>query len=421
MKKKAALRKKQGRKQPVRRLVREQEIGLLGQALRKLGGAGGTALGGMFGLPIAGGAAGHSLGAAVSRWLGSGDYSVSTNSIVNRVQRGSNSIPSMHKNDQSIVVSHKEYLGEVRSNQTFTVNQSFPINPGVNTTFPWLSLVASRFQEYRMKGMVFHYVPSSGSAISGTNNALGTVMMQTSYRSNDTAPASKVEMLNEYWSSESVPSEPFAHPIECNPAENPFNVQYVRTGLVPTGDNQLIYDLGVTHIATSGQQASNVVLGDLWVSYEVELKKPLIDSNATDSVPYYQANFTAPTQAAWFSGGAGTNVGNLAITTNGANTLIFPKGSTGSWGVLYRFVASTVYTVVNFSTLPTLTNCTPAPLAEAFTQSSAVGDLGSNTDSAWYYTTIQISDPSVVATVQLPSSTVTGASTRGTLHVLKLS
>ena len=42
-----------------------------------------------------------------------------------------------------------------------------------------------------------------------------------------------------------------------------------------------MYDLGVTHVAVSGQQANDVVLGDLWVTYEVELKKPILYSNVT--------------------------------------------------------------------------------------------------------------------------------------------
>jgi len=88
------------------------------------------------GMPMAGSAAGSSLGAAVSKWLGAGDYSVGSNTIVTSSLKGSNGIPDMHRNDQSVVIRHKEYLGEVRSNTTFTVNQSFELNPGISTTFP---------------------------------------------------------------------------------------------------------------------------------------------------------------------------------------------------------------------------------------------------------------------------------------------
>jgi hypothetical protein len=187
----------------------------------------------------------------------------------------------MHKNDQSVIVRHKEFIGEVTSSIDYNVQYQLELNPGVAATFPWLSNIAKNYQEYRFKGVIFHYVPTSGSAIASTNNALGSVMMQTSYRATDAAPDTKREILNEYWSTETVPSETTCHPIECNPAENPFNVQYVRQTVVPTGDNLLLYDLGRTYIATSGQQSNGVVLGDLWVTYEVELKKPTLYSNVT--------------------------------------------------------------------------------------------------------------------------------------------
>jgi len=170
--------------------------------------------------------------------------------------------------------------------------------------------LAANFQEYRFRGIVFHYVPSSGNAVSSTNPALGTVMFQTSYRASDTAPTSKLELLNEYWASENVPNEPFCHPIECDPKENPFNIQYVRTGDVPTGDSRLMYDLGVTHVAVQGMQTTGNIVGDVWVTYEVELKKPIISSNATASVNY----------AAYDLSGSITSA-NLWGTTHAPSTL----------------------------------------------------------------------------------------------------
>nr|UNI73866.1 MAG: coat protein [brine shrimp noda-like virus 1] len=257
---------------------RQQEMTRLGQALRSLGGLGGGVAGGIFGMPSSGAATGSSLGAALSKWLGSGDYQVSSNSMVSSM-KASGSIPLMHKNDQSIVVRHKEFIGEIKSSVDYKVQYSLELNPGVAATFPWLSNIAKNYQEYRFKGVIFHYVPTSGSAVASTNNALGSVMMQTSYRATDTPPDTKREILNEYWSTETAPFESTCHPIECNPAENPFNVQYVRQTSVPAGDNLLLYDLGRTFIATSGQQIDDVILGDLWITYEVELKKPTLYSN----------------------------------------------------------------------------------------------------------------------------------------------
>lgn len=308
-----------------------QEMTRLGAALRALGSMGGAAAGGLFGMPAAGTGVGHSLGGALSKWLGSGDYTVGTNSIV-RQMKSSQSIPMMHNDGQSITVRHKEYLGEIPGTTGYTVFDSFGLNPGNSRTFPWLSRIASNFQEYKFKGVVFHYIPTSGNAVAGTGAPLGSVMIQTSYRATDTAPTSKLEMLNEYNSSEAVPSETFAHPVECDPKENPFNIQYVRNGAVPEGDSTMMYDLGTTYVATSGQ-AGTTILGDLWVTYEVELKKPLLTSNVTsDGKAGYLTFNTPPTTGSFFTGVPVTG-GNVAITATG-KTITMPRGSVGDWILL---------------------------------------------------------------------------------------
>ena len=284
-------------------------------------------------MPAAGSGVGTSLGAALSKWLGSGDYTVGSNSIVQRAVKGSDSVPYMHNNGQTVVIRHKEFIGEISGSTSFVVRDSFILNPGNSRTFPWLSSIATGFQEYRFKGIVFHYVPSSGSAVSGTNAALGTVMMQTSCRANDAPPASKVELLNEFWSSEAIPSEPFCHPIECDPKENPFNVMYVRSGEIPGVDSQLLYDLGTTHVCVSGQQASNNVLGDLWVTYEVELKKPIVSSNVTPRNQIYSAEWVGSTVtgSSWFNG-AYVEAPNSSLNVTATGRVVtFPKGAVGTW------------------------------------------------------------------------------------------
>lgn len=326
----------------------KDELTRLGAALRSLGGLGGRALGTMVGYGDAGASAGSGLGAAVSRWLGSGDYTVSANSIV---QRAGSGVPMMHKTGQTVTVRHREYLGEVRSSTSFLVRNAFELNPGSRETFPWLSGVAGQFQEYSIKGMVFHYVPSSGSAVASTNNALGTVMLQTSYRATDVQPVSKVEMLNEFWSSESAPMNEFCHPIECDPKENPFNIHYVRTGNVSAAENVLMYDLGRTFLAVSGQQANDVVLGDLWVTYEVELKKPVV-LNATSSNIRTALITGTNLQMGYNSVQASTFEGSFALTP-GSTGIGFPVGTTGSF-----LIAITYFGVTSFSqAAPTFLRC----------------------------------------------------------------
>lgn len=308
----------------------------IGRLIRAAGNAGGSYLGGLFGHADLGGATGHQLGAMASRWLGFGDYQVARNSILTK---SADSVPYMHKADQSIVLRHREFVGTVTSTQNFTVQYQLPLNPGM-TTFPWLASIAAKFQEYKFRGAVFHYIPASGAAISGTNSALGTIMMQTTYRASDSAPASKVEMLNEYCANEVVPSESAIHPIECDPKQNPFSVQYVRTASVPSGESVLNYDLGKTFLATQGQQADGNYLGDLWVTYEIELSKPTYSSNVTAS-PLTTLVATGATTSNYFTT-PGAIVNDIGVIFSGF-TITFPA-FTGS-----RFALSTFFSDSNVS------------------------------------------------------------------------
>jgi len=316
-----------------------QEVTAIGRALRVLGGAGGSALGAMYGHPSAGAAAGTGLGAALSRWLGQGDYTVRSNSLVNNL-RADGSIPSMHRNDQTIVVRHKEFIGELTGSTTFTNKFSLPINPGIATTFPWLSTVAAQYSEYRVRGMVYHYVPTSGMSVASTNPALGSVMFQTSYRANEAAPVNKVEMMNEYWATEGRPCDEICHPIECDPKENPFNIQYVRTGPLAASDNILMYDLGTTRVCTTGNTTSNAVLGDLWVTYEIELKKPRVTSLDTTLARSLTSSGTAADTIFLF-GSTHTDQTTIpgAVVSNG--NITFPGTLAGDYLVVVSYTGLT--------------------------------------------------------------------------------
>lgn len=385
---------------------KKQEVTRLGAALRLLGGLGGQAVGGLFGQPSSGGAVGTSLGASVSRWLGSGDYVVAENSIVQRVQRGSDAIPMMHTEGQTIVVRHKEFVSEIRGSTAFRQTRFFPLQPGDSNTFPWLSTLASKFQQYRVKGMVFHYVPTSGFAVSGTNPALGSVMMQTSYRSNDNGPLSKVEMMNEYWASEASPAESFCHPIECSPKENPFSIHYVRTNPVPASDSPLMYDLGTTYVATSGMPATDNVVGDLWVTYEIELSKPVVVSSVSDDTLTNFLNFTSPVPANWFATASATS-GNLGAV-GAVNTITFPIGETGTFLITIDIAAATVFTAGDLSGTPSFTNCTAAAVDAAGLTYYRTVATASSVSRLTYVCGVTISDPSVVASVTMPAGAWTG-------------
>lgn len=215
---------------------------------------------------------GGKLGHLVEKVTGFGDYQVNQNSIM----KGGMSPPQIVNSVDtgSVIIRHREYIGDITATQLFTV-RSYTINPGLAETFPWLSTIANSFEQYRLRGVLFEFQSTSSDALlsTSTSTALGTVAMMTDYDVADEAPTSKRQMLNSLFSCSKKPSETFIHPIECKKAISAQSIMYTRGAAVPTGFDARLYDFARFNIATEGMQANGGVLGELWVTYEMEFFK----------------------------------------------------------------------------------------------------------------------------------------------------
>jgi hypothetical protein len=210
-------------------------------------------------------------------WGGSGAYKIKTNSLF----KTGSQVPIMHSSDTSIRFCHREYLGEISSSVAYARQKSYSVNPGLATSFPFLAGIASHFQEYRFNGLIYHFKSTGATAlVNGTNTAMGSIMMVAQYRADAALPSGKLELLNEAWSEECKTSDDMNLYIECDPRENPLGIQYIRTeSNVANAQDQKFYDLCSITVASNGSQGANVV-GEMWVSYDVSLKKPCIANAA---------------------------------------------------------------------------------------------------------------------------------------------
>lgn len=230
--------------------------------LHSLGQAAGTFLGG----PV-GGQLGLAAGKLISRITGFGDYKVSKNSITM-----GNSVPTFLTKDGGMEMCHREFLFDVVGSTGF-VNRSVALNPGLLESFPFASAIAANFEEYSLEGLVFEYRPSSGSAVSSSSSALGVVVMATDYDATNPPFANKQQMESYQFSTSTVPFTGCLHPVECARSLNVLGSQFVRTGPAPLGSDLRLFDMGNFQIATVGMQSSYVV-GELWVTYDLRLRKP---------------------------------------------------------------------------------------------------------------------------------------------------
>lgn len=285
-----------------------------------------------------GGYLGHGIQGVVKALTGFGDYKVAGNSLMSGPLGGNPPIIRNSRNN-GIIVRHREYLADVFAATSFTTN-TYPINPGLIQSFPWLQQQADSFEQYKFRGLVFEFKSMSSDAVLATSasSALGTVIMSTQYNVLDEVFTDKRTMENYEYANSTKPSLSMLHPIECKMSQTTVSELYVRTGIVSAGDLRL-YDLGNFVIAVQGMQnaAANQVIGELWCTYEVEFFKPklLVGGGALLSDHYYGAGANLFSTVAQYgiSGTmvqrSGSNLGTVlqlpGIAPYAANAIVFPR------------------------------------------------------------------------------------------------
>jgi len=235
-------------------------------------------------------------------------------------------VPYMHGTATAFRIKHREYIGDVIGKQDFE-NSTFIVNPENATTFPWLSSIAGSFEQYRFKGLCFEYVPTCGDALSASDNALGTVILAMNYNAADTAAATKSELMQQMWARSGKPSVPHLMPVECASVHTPSTPLYTSPS-DPAGYDPRLYNMGFLQVGVQGMQVDDINVGELWVTYDVELYKPQNIPAAQGGV----AHFTGTTGASSLVTMFPTETENEISISLASNNLIF--GLSGDYTVI---------------------------------------------------------------------------------------
>jgi len=317
----------------------------LGGALGSLAGPAGTALG-----TFLGGKLGH----LAEQITGFGDYKVANNSIMKGGMTPPQVVNSMNKG--GYIIRHREYIADISPSVAFAI-QTIPLNPGLASSFPWLSQIAASFEEYKWRGLLFEFKSTSSDAIlsAGTSTALGAVMMATQY--NCLAPpfADKRTMENYEFANSEKPSVSFIHPVECKASVTPLTKLYVRSGAIPANSDQRLYDLGEFNLATAGMQNGNGVIGELWATYEIELYKNKYNPiDLTDHFTNLNLGLAAATPLGQDQAAAGN--GSSLGGRIGSNTYFFPPAVSNGFYMFNWTYEGAVGAAVVYPSLG-ITNC----------------------------------------------------------------
>jgi len=280
------------------------------------------------------------LGSALRTITGSGDYHFTPSSLVHG-NMGTGQAPSFGRTQ--FRMRRRELIGTVVSSPTageFDIS-TFRVNPGIASTFPWLSGIANNFESWKPHGIALEFVSSSGDAVGSTNTALGTVILAPQYNPYGNDPTDRLTLEGFPGAQSCVPASNLLLGLECRPKDRQATSLLIRNSNVNTASfgssSDSLFDLCDVFVATVGCQGTSVTLGELWLTYDIELFNPVVPT----VLPFNQ----------WLHIEGG---GNLPATQ------LFNADQTGSQGTYRPLLPSDASGVIvpNSSTL-TLNNVTP--------------------------------------------------------------
>lgn len=289
---------------------------------------------------------------------------------------------------KSTRIVHRELIASVVGSSAFVVANTFPLNPGMALTFPWLSRQAEGWEQYVFRRLRFCYYSRTGSATPGS------VLLVPDYDAADSAPST--EQIASSYSNvvEMVPwTLEFCCELDVKALLEPGTRKYVRSAALAPNLDIKTYDGGNFFVCTTDGTA--VSWGKLWVEYDVEFFVP--------QLPPAGPGLTASSRIG--SGGAvsKTSIYGTAPSVFG-NQSVVPVVNTITFNSEGQFLVAVVVTGTAFSgTPPTVAGTAVAVLAIANV---------SATQAILLYTVVAVSGQTFSLDFSAVSGTVTSTSVR---------
>jgi len=215
----------------------------------------------------------------------------------------------------SVLVKHKELLANAVGQISFS-SQFFSMQPGLATTFPWLSRMALLYEKYKVKKLSVRYITRA------TTSYPGSYQMAFDYDPLDGLPNGEAAFSSYSGLVETPPwRDVVLHmdPKMCN------REYYIRSSPLVAGSADLkTYDVA-NLIVASVDGTSGAQWGKIWLEYEIELINP----QASIFIPTVsQFTFTS----AWTSGITGSSIFGTVpnVTVPTANSTGYFTAGTGA-------------------------------------------------------------------------------------------
>lgn len=299
-------------------------------------------------------------------------------------------------------IVHRELIGSVTGTVAFTVASSFALNPGLQTSFPWLSIEAQGWERYRFNKLNFCYYTRTGS------NVPGSVMLAPDYDPADAAPASE-QIASDYQDcAEDAPWKDIKCILRPEALRGGAANKYVRTSALGANQDIKTYDAGNLHLCTVDGTA--VSWGKLWVEYDVTFFTPQIPPGGIQLSGAMVSGGGSLAAATPF-GSVPIQTGSLGLAAAATNVISLSNVPIGSELVLFCEATGTVISATSFGTLVgvtaknTLFSGFPAAATTVCQAASYVVTAGT-VNVTWSLTATTITGAFCVATILAPAPSV---------------
>jgi len=239
---------------------------------------------------------------------------------------------------KSFRFQHREMVSSSVVGTTNFATTSIIVNPGLPLSFPYLSIIATAFDQYTFHKLTFEYIQRCSTATAGN------VDLFPDYNSNDSAPMNEMQAssFQDYitgpsWNDFSCELDPLAMFPEGHKRK------YIR-GFQSLSNNEdpKTYDAGIFYVGTSGNNAVSV--GQLFANYDIEFFVPTLEEGSL-SLSQHVISATAPTTAANFGATTTQSAGSTNLVSIAGNVLTFLYG--GNFLVTLVTTTSTSCTVTS--------------------------------------------------------------------------
>jgi hypothetical protein len=165
-------------------------------------------------------------------------------------------------------IRHREFVQTIESTINATIGQR-SVQPGLTSTFQWLGVQAGCYETYRFRRLRIEYEPTCPSTTSGILAGC------FDFDPTDAQPGNLRQLLSNEFKFQGAPWQRMSMELPTNRLSKATGGQlYVRQGDLSANQDAKLFDAGKFYWRTAGFAANDVIIGCLYMTYDIELITP---------------------------------------------------------------------------------------------------------------------------------------------------